>query len=320
MRVAVTGGTGFVGSHLCRELVRLGHEVVVISRGVDKRPAAIDTALTPDVTVVACDLGSSDSLDKALGGCSAVVHCAGINREHGSQTYQRVHVDATRYLLDAAEQNGVEKFVLVSFLRARPGTESPYHESKWQSEEIVRGSTLQWTVLKPGMMFGRGDGMLETLGRALATFPVFLGLGKRTVRPVAVEDVVKIIVLAATTDQLDGETIPIVGPEELRFDDTVRIAARSLGKRVFVLPAPLFIHRLVARVAEITMQQPLVSTSQIAMLSEGISEGAQATGTLRADLRPVTPFSVETVRDKISKGPRYTLRDLKRPRFIGGRG
>lgn len=128
MRVAITGGTGFVGRNLAERLP----DAVVVSR---RTGVAID-----DV----------DALTAAFAGCDAVAHCAGINREIGDQTFQRVHVDGTRAVVEAARRAGVRRIVLVSFLRARPDCGSPYHESKWEAEEIVRASGIPHTILKSG--------------------------------------------------------------------------------------------------------------------------------------------------------------------------
>src|SRR5215211_1213396 len=118
MRVAITGATGFVGSHLADRLSSEGHESVRVTARLD------------DV----------EGLQEGFNGCQAVAHCAGINRELGKQTYERVHVEGTRNVIEAARRAGVEKIVLMSFLRARPDCASAYHESKWAAEEIVRES------------------------------------------------------------------------------------------------------------------------------------------------------------------------------------
>jgi NADH dehydrogenase len=127
MRVAITGGTGFVGGHLAAHLSRQGHQVVLVARGVDQ-------------------------LTRAFAGCQAVAHCAGINRQLGRQTYQAVHVQGTANVVRAAERAGVRRLAPLSFLRARPSCGSAYHESKWAAEKLVRASALEWTVLKPGMI------------------------------------------------------------------------------------------------------------------------------------------------------------------------
>ena len=135
-------------------------------------------------------VGTNDAvgLTRAFAGCDAVAHCAGINREIGPQTYKAVHVGGTANVVSAAEAAGVSRLAFVSFLRARPACGSPYHESKWAAEELVHASSCEWTVLKPGMMFGRGDHMLDHLSHALYTFPFFVGVGPRRVRPLAVQD------------------------------------------------------------------------------------------------------------------------------------
>src|SRR5215213_6516989 len=171
MNFAITGATGFVGSHLTTRLTGEGHEVVRIARRAH------------DDAVVQSSLDDVDRLTEAFAGCQAVAHCAGINREIGDQTFARVHVEGTRNVVAAAKNASGEKIVLMSFLRARPDCGSPYHESKWEAEEIVRDSGLDYTVIKAGIVYGRGDHMLDHLSHALYTFPVFglVGLKEKSI-------------------------------------------------------------------------------------------------------------------------------------------
>src|ERR1700694_6060772 len=118
MRIAITGGTGFVGGPLAASLVAAGHEVVLIARGVDDRPWAQEVRNLPGVTVVLTGLEDEGALTSAFEGCVGVAHCAGINREIGATTYEAVHVRGTDHAVRAAERAGVKRFVLVSFLRA----------------------------------------------------------------------------------------------------------------------------------------------------------------------------------------------------------
>src|SRR5262249_33944034 len=154
----LTGGNGFVGSHLTRELVRLGHEVVQIAR--NPRPSE-ETQSNPLVSFFPASIDDEDALAKAFEGSASVAHLAGINREIETQTYERIHVEGTRKVVAAVKRAGVKKIVLSSFLRARPNCGSAYHESKWASEEIVRNSGLDYTILKAGVIYGHGDQMLS---------------------------------------------------------------------------------------------------------------------------------------------------------------
>jgi NADH dehydrogenase len=145
MKIAITGGTGFVGSHFAKRVLADGHEVVLISRSAGSQA---NVPHPPAATHVTSDLSDADILASAFAGCDAIAHCAGINREIGSQTFQRIHVDGTRNVVEAAQRAGVRRIALMSFLRARPACGSPYHESKWAAEEIVRSSGLDYTIVK----------------------------------------------------------------------------------------------------------------------------------------------------------------------------
>ena len=190
MRIAITGATGFVGAHLTNRLESEGHELVMIATGSRKGDAGL----------VVTDLSDVDVLRESFSDCGVVAHCAGINLELGDQTYQRVHVEGTRNVVEAAKAAGVEKIVLMSFLRARPNCGSPYHESKWEAEEIVRNSGLDYTILKAGVVYGRGDHMLDHLSHALHTFPVFglVGFKEKSIRPLAIEDLVHVMITHRT--------------------------------------------------------------------------------------------------------------------------
>src|SRR5688572_26771008 len=193
MRISITGGTGFVGAQLARELVRDGQQVVLIARGRDRRDSEVRRL--GGVTLEFTGLDDPERLERAFRGSEAVAHCAGINREIGGQTFRRVHLEGTRNVIEAARRAGARRIAMLSFLRARPGSGSGYHESKWQAEELVRDSGLDYTVLKAGVIYGRGDHMLDHLSHAFHTFPVFglVGFRDGRIRPMAVGDVTAIL-------------------------------------------------------------------------------------------------------------------------------
>ena len=312
MRIAITGGTGLVGGHLAMALSAAGHESVVIARGMDDRPFAREVLAANGVSFRATDIQDRSSLEAAFTGCEAVAHCAGINRELGSSTYEAIHVAGTRNVVDAAERAGVDRLALVSFLRARPNCGSAYHESKWAAEEIVRASGLEWTVLKPGMMFGRGDHMLDHLSKALMTFPVYLGVGDRMVRPLAVEDCVRVLVASLVHGTLFHKTVPIMGPTEIGFDDAVRLVGDVMGKRRATIRVPIAVHYMLARVAEALMTVPLVAKAQVRILEEGLVEPTNAPDRLPGDLAPGVAFDDESIRKRLPAPlERFGVRDLR---------
>ncbi len=297
MRVAITGGTGFVGRHLAARL----------------DPA--DTVIVSRRTGVEID--DVDALAHAFSGCDVVVHCAGINRELGTQTFQRVHVEGTRAVLEAAHRAGVRRIVMLSFLRARPDCGSAYHETKWAAEELVRRSGLDYTILKSGMIYGLGDHMIDHVSRAVRTWPVFATVGhnQRTIRPVPVSDIVDVMV-AAMQGRVPDPTIAVVGTEELTLATAVRRIARVNNRRVAFMPVPVWTIRALAQLSEWTMTVPLLAKAQARMLAEGVSESAPPAPEPPAGLRPSLPFEDERIREALPAAGRFGVQDLRAAQWL----
>ena len=303
MRIAITGANGFVGTHLTHRLESEGHELVLISKRRRK----------DDARVVADDLSDVSVLRELFRGCKVVAHCAGINREIGTQTYKRVHVQGTRNVVEAAKAAGVEKIVLMSFLRARPDCGSSYHESKWEAEEIVRNSGLDYTIIKAGVIYGLGDHMLDHLSHALHTFPVFatVGLKEKSVRPLAVEDLVHVMRAAIVDRRMRRQTIALLGPEEVYLSEAVCRVAEVVGKRPFMFPLPVFCHQLMAHVFERTMKVPLTSLAQVRILSEGVVEAGSPVTPIPYDLVPTRRFTSEQIRNGLPQPKPFCAGDLR---------
>lgn len=303
MKIAITGAGGFIGTHLTQRLEPEGHELVLLS----KRPRKEDSR------VLAQDLSDTQALTELFANCDAVAHCAGINREVGNQTYERVHVRATNSVIEAAQAAGVQKIVLTSFLRARPNCGSPYHESKWAAEELVRNSGLDYTIIKAGVVYGRGDHMLDHLSHALHTFPVFalVGLEEKSVRPLAVADLAHVMRAAIVDRRMKRQTIALLGPEEMYLGEAVRRVAEVLGKRPLMFRLPVACHYLMARIFETLMTTPLVSLAQVRILSEGVVEPGSQVVPLPYDLTPTRRFTAEQIRSGLPHPGPFVLGDLR---------
>lgn len=276
MRIAITGGTGFVGRHVAERFDPA--DVVAVSRRTG------------------VDVDDPDALAEAFAGCEVIVHCAGINREIGDQTYARVHVEGTAKVIAAAKRSGARKIIMLSFLRARPDCGSEYHESKWAAEELIRASGLDYTILKAGMIYGHGDHLVDHLSHTVQTLPLFatVGFREKPIRPIPISDLVDIVV-AAVHGRLERQTVAVVGAEELTMTDAVHRVARLVGRRVLVVPAPVWALRALGQVTEWTMAVPLIAKAQVRMLAEGVSEAWGPVDELPVDLVPGTRFTDEQI-------------------------
>jgi NADH dehydrogenase len=207
----------------------------------------------------------------------------------------------------------VKKIVLLSFLRARPDCGSAYHESKWAAEELVRASGLDYTVIKSGMIYGRGDHMLDHLSHAFHTVPVLptVGWHAKPVRPLAIADLVRVLEATLLEARLRCSTVAVTGAEQMLLSEAVKRVAVVLGKRVAVFPLPHWIHHLAAVVFEMTMKVPLVARAQVRILSEGVVEAWGVCDPLPKDLRPRLFFTAEQIRQGLPEPGRFTPRDLR---------
>jgi len=297
MRVAITGGTGFVGSKLAKWLTANGHEPVVISRRTG------------------VDIQNQATLCEAVRDCDAIAHCAGINREIGAQTYENVHIRGTAHIIDAAKTMGVKKILMLSFLRARPECGSAYHESKWAAEELIRESGLDYSILKAGVIYGKGDHMLDHLSRAFHTFPIFgfVGYQAKLMQPVAVNDVVQIIKASLVDDRLSRKTVVVTGPETLTLQQAVKKVAAVVGKNPFYFRMPVLFHYGLAWVCEKVMKIPMVAKAQVRILSESLIDSASHCDTLPEDLVPEQSFTPENIQSGLPPAQRFGIGDLRNP-------
>jgi nucleoside-diphosphate-sugar epimerase len=311
MNIAITGGTGFVGGHLAQSLTANGHAVVLIARGLDKRNEAVLQG--ERTTYKSIGTAGEGMLTEAFKGCDAVAHCAGINREIHPGDYDRIHVQGTLNVVNAAKKAGVKKVILVSFYNARPDCGSRYHESKYAAEEIVRNSGLDYTVLKAGMIYGKGDHMLDHLSHVFHTLPLFalVGFKERCAAPLAIDDIVKIMQEALVKGRLSKQTVAILGPERITLEGAVRRVAKVVGKAPLIFPMPVFFHNGLAKALEATMMIPLVSVAQVRILTEGFEEPSGDCQPLPEDLQPTTNFTEDQIRKGLPKPGPFGLHDFK---------
>jgi uncharacterized protein YbjT (DUF2867 family) len=266
--VAVTGGTGFVGRHIVRELLDRGHRVRVLARDIQKAGKALpeDAVTGGQLTIVPGGVFDDDALATLVDGADACVHLIGIIREaRGGQTFERMHVEAVERTAAACEHAGARRFVHMSAVAADPEGKAKYQTTKFRGERALMGTTLDWTIFRPGLIHGP-DGEFMGMARAwaegraapFAFLPYFTRIEQEgvpgptnpprladpMVAPVHVDDVAKAFCDALDRPETIGEIYRLAGPEQLSFPDLLRFVRDTVphGKRgmpALGLPGPV---------------------------------------------------------------------------------
>jgi NADH dehydrogenase len=267
MRVLVTGGTGVVGEAAVVSLLANGHEVRLFSRKAEQ-----DVAQFPDgVEAVAGDIADAAQVSGAAAGCQAVVHIAGIVAESPPElTFDRVNVRGTINIVREAEHAGVNRFIYLSSLGAHDG-ESDYHRSKRKAEDVVRTFEGNWTILRPGNVYGPGDEVVSLLLKMVRTLPAIpvIDNGDQPFQPIWAGDLGKAIAVAVGRRDLATRILELAGSEQTTMSDILDRFAAITGKKPPRIPVPGFLATLGAKAAGMFGVDLPVDAGQITMLLEG---------------------------------------------------
>lgn len=250
MKVLVTGGTGFVGTHMVNALLRHGHTVAVLAR----EPGSTRNRYNRPVETRAGNVLDPASLEAACRGSEAVVHLVGIISERGDQTFERMHRDAVKNVAAAMKSVGCGRLLHMSAMGASEDAPSDYGRSKAAGERIVRESGLDWTIFRPSIIFGPGDGFVSLLAPIVRSNPGFIpvvGSGTTKFQPVSIYDVVRVFVDSLEKAETIGKVFEVGGPETFTLNELYREIAIAVGRpRKQLLHLPLWWGRWLARVFE----------------------------------------------------------------------
>lgn len=272
MRVLLTGATGFVGSYILRRLLAENHEVAPLMRqtAILGFQGGMDSAHR--VHPAFGDVVSGAGLDKAMEGCDAVIHLVGIIMELGDATFERVHYQGTKNVVEAAKRAGVKRFIQMSALGARENGVSAYQTTKWRAEQEVRRSGIPYVVLRPSLIFGSGDGFVTQMVNVMKSAPLFrpvVGHGKYLFRPVYIDDVVSCFVSSLTNDLATNQSIDLGGADELTLNQILAAIAECVGVHKPAVHVPFPVMYAGATLMGKLLKRPPVTTEQLRMLREG---------------------------------------------------
>ena len=265
MKVLVTGATGFVGRLVVAQLVEAGNHVTALVRD----PTRTTMLPTDGVSVVRGDVLDFDSLVLACKDVEAVLHLASIIRESGrDQTFERVNVDGTRNLLNAASPSGVVRVVCAGTVGAVDDPRLRYMRSRWLAEQLVVESGIPFSILRFSVAFGEGDEFINPLAAMVIALPLtpLPGDGSARFQPIAVEDVARCLVAALVSDTALGETYDLGGPEYITYSELMKLAGEAVDSRTLLVKTPMLIMRLMVRLMELVLKRPQATGEQLKML------------------------------------------------------
>lgn len=309
MRFLVTGSSGFVGSYLVDTLTAAGHDVIALSRQAASSPSTSSSApappastpaasppASPHVTALAGDVTDASSLKacaKTLENTpiDAVIHLVGIIREKGTATFEHVHVEGTRNVIELTKQLGVRRFLHMSALGSASDSESGYFTSKARAETLVRQAGLAATIFRPSLIFGVGDEFFGDTLKQLVTLPPVIpqiGDGSFPFRPVWIGDVCTAFAQALHRDVTISATYDLVGPVEHSFRELLELTRRAVNNHKPIVPVPLTLMRLGVPIMQILPNPPITKDQFIMLLAGNTGDPSVATDVFDLEMRPLS--------------------------------
>ena len=271
--VLVTGASGFVGSHVVPELLAGGHRVVALVHSSASGQLLLER-LPPDlranVELRQGDVNDPASIVPALAGIDAVVHLVAIARDRsGGRDLARINTDGTRNVIEAMRTAGVRRLVHLGALAVVDDPTLHYASSKAKAEALVAASGLDWTILKPSLLWGARDGFFNIVADLVRMSPGIVpvpGNGRSRFQPLAVADLARMVRLSLDDPATTGRAFELGGPRYWTYREITAEVAKAMGRRRAIVPMPLPLIRAVARACEAIGIPFPVATDQLRQL------------------------------------------------------
>ena len=280
MKVAVFGGTGFVGSYFIDELIASDHIPRVLVRSGSEEKLMQADKCEP----VHGDISDKIAIGDTLAGTEAAIYNIGIIKQfpRNGITYEDLQFDGARNCMDQCKELGIDRFILMSANGVRPdGT--GYQKTKWLAEQYLMNTDLKWTIFRPSLIFGdpRGSNRPEfctQLKKDLIRLPIPAPLfhdgivpvdaGRFSMSPIHVKDVASIFVGSLASEDTASKIFELGGPHTLGWKEIIKTVAKGSGKNKWTIPAPAIFIRSIAALFDRFSWFP-ITRDQLTMLMEG---------------------------------------------------
>jgi len=266
--ILVTGGSGYLGSHIVRKLVGAGKQVRVMV--YNPRRSQTERRLRDlNVDWIEGDVTRPETLPPALEDVEAVVHTVAIAIEKGGRTYEAINYEGTVHMVDAALKAGVGRFINISQLGAAPDLPYRFLASKGQAQDYVARSSLNWTAFRPSVIWGPEDEFANTFARLVPITPIIfplIGDEKSKFQPVWVDDVAASVLASLESDWTFQKEYELGGPEILTLEEIERRTLNALGARRTLVRFPTSLLKVIVTLMEKVFPAPPVTRSLLELL------------------------------------------------------
>jgi NADH dehydrogenase len=287
--ILVTGAAGYVGSHIVRRLVEAGQPVRALVRN---RAWAESEGRLANLKVewVEGDVTQPETLAAAMRGVDTVIHTVAIAVEKGGRKYETINYQGTINVVDAAKAAGVKRFINISQLGADARLPYRFLASKGKAQDYVAASGLDWTALRPSVIWGPEDEFANTFARLAPISPLIypiIGDGQAKFQPVWVEDLATAVVKSVDDPSTIHQDFEIGGPEVLTIAEIERRTLQAIGAKRKLIPFPVPLLRVVVAVMGL-LPAPPVTSSLLDLLSVDNTTRNNAIGRFVAQPKPFT--------------------------------
>lgn len=265
MKIAVTGASGFVGSHLLRALSE-NHDVTVLYHSSKSK-----YTFSKRVKTVKGSLADMKSLRNAFKDADVVFHLVGIIAETRNKTFRKTVVSGTENVVKACRDMNVKKIIYISALGAEENAATKYHQTKFKAERLIIRSGIEYVILRPSIIYGEHDGFVSMLTKQIKFMPFtpIIGTGKYLFQPVYIDDLMLVMIKSIESLTAINKIIEIGGAEQLEFIEIINILKKRLQKKRLNFYIPIALMKLIAGLLEIIIKPAPVTVDQLVMLEAG---------------------------------------------------
>jgi NADH dehydrogenase len=273
LSICILGGTGFVGSHLCTELVARGHQLKVLTR---QRERHRELLVLPTLELVQADIHNETELKKQFQNSDAVISLVGILNEkgHDGSGFHTAHVELARKVINACSASKITRLLHMSALNAHPDEKSFYLRTKGEAENYVHtfaANKISVTSFRPSVIFGAEDSFINRFAAILKIAPVLpLACANTKFAPVYVEDVVQVMANALTDKQTFGQRINLCGPKQYSLKQLVKYVASTSNLSRGVIGLPDWASKLQANILEYIPGKPFSVDNYLSLQKDSI--------------------------------------------------